>query len=312
MRIHPRLLSVTLALAGCSSDFAPYSSLDQLRILAIAAEPATPMAGEIATFSALTYAPVGESPTLHWSWCPVAAAASDNYACPLDQAAAELLFAPYLDASAGLPSLDLGYATTAALANPFPTQALANLCATGLASPILSRGLDCDGGYPITVVLDTNTASASLRAGFVLRLPASDPAEINHNPSLAGLQLASLPLLEPLSAVRIAPGATVDLRAGVPATAAELRSIPPSEGLPGQRLERLTMSWFASAGEVDKARTSFIDGVATLDEMASNRFTAPKVESWPGDGLVTIAAVLRDDRGGAGWLVRQVLLEQAP
>lgn len=307
-----RLSLALLAVTGCSDDFAPYSSLDQLRILAMAAEPATPAAGETATISALTYAPLGEIPALHWTWCPVPAAASDNYACPLDQTAAEQLFAPHLDAGAGLPGLDLGYAPTAALTNPFSTQALANLCAAGLASPAFARGFDCDGGYPITVVLDASTASARLRAGFVLRLPASLPAETNHNPFPAGLQLAGVPLTEPLTVVRLVPDEAVDLRAEIPAGVAELRSIPPSEGDPGQRPERLTTSWFASAGTIDKARTSFIDGVATLEEMSSNRFTAPKVQSWPSDGLVTLAVVLRDDRGGAGWLVRQVVLEQAP
>jgi hypothetical protein len=309
-----RLFGVLLALSGCSDDFAPYSDLDRLRILAVKADPATPLAGQAATLSALTFAPVGETIALHWTWCPVAANASDAYACPIDQATASQLFGAFLDSSIGadLPSLDLGSGAYASLANPFSTAGLAALCASGLQSPAFARGFDCEGGYPVTVVLDAATSSDTLRAGFVLRLPAGDVAEINHNPSPTGLRLGGVSLLDAPTLVRLAPGATVDLGLDVPAATPELRAIPPSEGPAGQRLERLTTSWFSSSGKIDKARTSFIDGVATLAEMSSNRFTAPAAEEWPAAGLVEFAVVVRDDRGGEGWLVRQVLLEMAP
>jgi hypothetical protein len=104
----------------------------------------------------------------------------------------------------------------------------------------------------------------------------------------------------------------VDLALELPPTTPELRAIPSSEGPPGQRLERLTTSWFSSSGKIDKARTSFIDGVATLAQMSSNRFTAPTAAEWPAGGLVEFAAVVRDDRGGEDWLVRQAVLEMSP
>jgi hypothetical protein len=164
----------------------------------------------------------------------------------------------------------------------------------------------------VTVVLDLQTSSASLRAGFVLRLPASATPEINRNPGLAGLHLAGALLDEPPAAIRVAAGETIDLAIDVAMDAAETRSIPPSEGAPGQRLERLTASWFADGGSIDSARTSFIDGVASLEELSRNRFTVPSAEQWPPGGLVELAVVLRDDRGGVGFLSRRALLEQAP
>ncbi|MBN2575803.1 MAG: hypothetical protein JXP73_14650 [Deltaproteobacteria bacterium] len=308
------LLAVLPALAGCSDDFAPYSLLDRLRILAVSAEPATPMPGEATTLSALTFAPGGETPLLRWSWCPVPATAGDAYACPLDESAANQIFAAYLEPSAApaLPSFDLGAAATAAFVNPFSAGALATLCAAGVASPLWAQSFDCDDGYPVTVVLDAATTSASLRAGFVLRLPTSATPESNNNPAPAGLTLGGIPLGAAPATVQVAPGATIELRADVPPDAAELRSIPPTEGAPGQRLERLTVSWFATSGKIDKARTSFIDGVASLGDMASNRFTAPAAEAWPAGGLVEFAAVVRDDRGGVGWIEGNVVLGQAP
>jgi hypothetical protein len=301
-----------LALVGCSDPFAPYSRLDRLRVMAMQAEPATPLPGEATMLSALTFAPAGETRVYHWTWCPVAAPAGGNYACPLDQVTADEVFAPYLDAGSALPSLDLGRVATATFVNPFPLATLASLCATGASSPIYTQGFDCEGGYPVTVVLDVETASASLRAGFVLRLPASATPEINRNPGLAGLRLAGALLDGPPAAIRVAAGETIDLTVDVAPDAVETRSIPASEGSPGQRLERLTASWFADGGSIDSARTSFIDGVASLVELSRNRFTVPSAAQWPAGGLVELAVVLRDDRGGVGWLSSRALLEQAP
>jgi hypothetical protein len=314
MRPLSALPAVLLALVGCSNDFAPYSQLDRLRILAIAAEPAMPLPGRTATLSALTFVPAGESAAYHWTWCPANAPASGDYVCPLTQAQAEQAFAVALDPGGNghLPALDLGTAATATFTNPFSPAALAGLCAAGLDSPVYAQSFDCEGGFPVTVVLDVATASASLRAGFVVRLPVGDAPELNQNPVPTGLQLAQVPLLDPPAPTTVSPGETIDLHVDIPAAAVETRSIPPSEGPPGQRLERLTASWFADSGKIDKARTAFIDGETTLAETASNRWTAPARTEWPPSGTLELAVVLRDDRGGVGWLVRQAILEQRP
>jgi hypothetical protein len=300
-----------LAWVACSNDFAPYSQLDRLRILGVASEPATPLPGESATLSALTFAPAQENTTYHWTWCPVTASASNGYACPVDQAMADQIFAGVLEPGSDLPSLDLGDAPTAVFANPFPLSALAALCSSGLSFQGFSQKFDCDEGFPISVVLDVATSTTWLRAGFVLRLPAADPPVINQNPGMLGLVLASIPL-EGAASIAVRPGQKVDLQANIPAESIEIRPIPPAEGPPGLRLERLTTSWFTDAGRIDKARTVFIDGTVSLDQMSHNLWTAPKVEDWPASGVVQFQVVLRDDRGGEGWLVRQVQLEQAP
>ena len=308
------ILTTILALAGCSDDFAPYSQLDRLRVLAIQAEPATPMPGQTTTLSALVFAPPGDSVATRWTWCPGPAPAAGNYACPLDQAQADQLFAPALDPSvaAALPSLELGTAATASLKNPFALTALASLCATGLGSLAYAQSFDCDGGFPLTVVLDVATARGSLRAGFVLRLPVGPTPELNQNPVLAGFELGGLPLAETPAPIVVAPEQTVDLRIDIPASASEIRSIPPAEGAPGQRPERLTVSWFADSGTIDVARTAYIPGQTSLDETSRNRWTAPAAGAWPPLGRVEFIAVLRDDRGGVGWLARQATVGQAP
>ena len=188
--------------SGCGDDFAPYSQLDRLRVLAIQAEPATPLPGETALLSALTFAPGGEPVAHHWSWCPAPAPAGKSYACPVDQATAAQVFAPYLDPALGLPSLDLGSAASASFANPFSAAGLAALCATGVASAAYAQGFDCEGGFPVTVVLDASTSAATLRAGFVLRLPVGTPPETNRNPLPTAITLAGQALAEPPLSIR--------------------------------------------------------------------------------------------------------------
>jgi hypothetical protein len=298
--------------SGCGDDFAPYSQLDRLRVLAIQAEPATPLPGATALLSALTFAPGGAPIVYRWGWCPATAPAETSYTCPLDDATAAQVFAPYLDPARGWPTLGLGGAATASFTNPFSVAGLAAMCAAGVDSPLYAQSVDCEGGFPVTVVLDVSTDAATLRAGFVLRLPATTPPELNQNPSPAALTLAGQVLSEAPPTIRVAPEQIVALVADIPPAAAELRAIPSFEGDPGQRLERLTASWFADGGRIDTARTAFIDGETTLAETGQNRWTAPAAAEWPADGLVHFAVVLRDDRGGAGWLARRVLLEMGP
>lgn len=306
-------LPLALLLAACGDNFTPYSKLDRLRVLAVAAEPPVPLPRQATTLSALVFSLPDEMLSYRWTWCPAQAPASEQYACALDHAGAAQLFAPFLDPAVPvLPALDLGSQPTAALVNPFSPAGLASLCATGLAGPGYAQQFDCDDGFPVTLVLDVATATQSLRAGFVVRLPVDETAVRNGNPSPLALALAGISLDNPSVPISVAPEQELELRAEVPAAAAELRPIPAFEGSPGQRLERLTVSWFADAGTLDADRTSFIEGKTSLVDASTNRWKAPPADAWPADGRIEFAAVVRDDRGGVGWLVRHAVLERAP
>lgn len=307
-------LLAALILSACSNDFAPYSRLDRLRLLAIQSEPATPLPGQGATLTALVFTPGSTPPSFHWTWCPVDAPASGGYACPIDQAGAQAALASALDSSAhGLvPSLDLGTMPSAVFTNPFSLSALSTLCRQGLDSPAYAQAFDCEGGFPVTLALDISTGTTSLRAGMVLRLPATDPPEINHNPTVLGLTIAGSEIPDAPGAVVVAAGTKSPLVADIPLNATEVRSVPASEGGVGQRLERLAVSWFSDLGSFDKDRTSFIDGVAPLEQASRNVWTAPAAESWPADGAAELAVVVRDDRGGVGWLRRNPALQETP
>jgi hypothetical protein len=287
-------------LLGCSDGFERYSKLSSLRVLGMRSDPAMPRAGASASLQALVYASPGQDITYHWTLCPVAAKAKDAYACPLAPEAAATVFGP------GLPAFDLGGASEAFLSHSLAPEALASLCARGIAAPGYADSVDCDLGFPMTVVLDVSSGGQSLRAAFSVYLPTSeDSLADNHNPGLVDMTVNGVPLGAVLGPV---PGAELAIATTVAGDAVESRPPFPFESGTNWRPERLTFSWFADAGSWNKDRTAFIDGETALADAAANRWTAPDVLP----AALTCAVVVRDDRGGVGWLVRKPSLGGQP
>jgi hypothetical protein len=287
-------------LVACSDGFDPYSELSSLRVLAVASQPAMPRPGVSAKLSALVYAPPGQDVTYRWSLCPVVAKAKDAYACPITPEAAAAVF------GGGLPVFELGSTPEVTLTHGLAPATLAGLCARGIAAAGYADSVDCDLGFPISVVLDVGSGDKSLRAGFVVYLPTSDDAGAdNHNPTILDLTADGVSVGEALAAL---PGAKLSVGAAVAADAVERRPAFPFESGTESRLERLTFSWFADTGSWNKDRTSFIDGETTLADASANPWTAPDVLP----GSATFAVVVRDDRGGVGWLQRKPSLGGQP
>jgi hypothetical protein len=299
------LASATLLFISCSNDFPAYSRLDRLRVLGVSADPPNPSTGQLCRLDALTFAPPDRPISFHWSFCPVLAEAKTGYTCPLTEASSGDLF------GASSP-FDLGTAETTSFINPFAADTLGNLCANGVDGDGYAAAVNCDQGYPVSILLDVATADDSLRAAFTVFLPASPEVEKNANPALLGLVLAGQALPDAPLVLSLPEGKAVDLSAQLSNEAIELRSIPPAEGAPGRRPERLTLSWFADAGSMDQDRTVFIDGETSIEAATRNRWTPPKQNEAPPGGLIHFATVVRDDRGGVGWLTRQLRLEVTP
>jgi hypothetical protein len=304
--MHKKALALApLLLAACSNDFAPYSKLDRLRVLAIRAEPPNPAPGERCELDALIFAPSGEPVSYRWGFCPVQAQAQDAYACPIDEALAQAILG-------SSPPFDLGTADTADFTNPFPASLLAQLCANGLRSGDRTLAIECNPDYRVTVTLDVATSGDSLQAAFTVNLPASDTPEINANPTVLGLSVDGTPLTDVPTLVPVQAGASVSVAAQLSADSVEQRMIPPAEGGSGVRKENLIFSWFADAGSLDKDRTVYLGGETGLDQAAQVRWTPPAAGEWPDQGLVNLAVVVRDDRGGVGWLSRRFQIGGSP
>lgn len=293
-------LVFSIFLGACSDGFEPYSELSSLRVLAVASQPAMPRAGVSASLRALVYAPPGQDVTYRWSLCPVVAKAKDRYACPITPEAAAAVF------GAGLPQPELGSMPEVTLTHGLAPATLAALCGRGIAATGYADSVDCDLGFPVTVVLDVSTGEQSLRAAFSVYWPTSDDASAdNHNPVIVDLNANGVPIGDALVA---SPAEELAVVAAVAADAVESRPAFPFESGTAARSERLTFSWFADTGSWNKDRTSFIDGETTLADAASNPWTAPDVLP----ASATFAVVVRDDRGGVGWLQRRPSLGGRP
>ena len=210
------IASAALTLLACSpSGFNTPTLLNKVRVLGIQAEPPQPALGESTTLRKLVYQPPpspdgGAANTMvtgyDWSWCPLPMSATDPSQCPIDQAAADQLFAGI----PGVPPLDLGHGDTATFTNPFPAAMLAPLCsgkfdgiptlaaaATQMGQLAASGALSFSckiAGFPITIQLTVHTitdnpqapAADELKANFTVYLRITDDPNIpsNNNPHL--------------------------------------------------------------------------------------------------------------------------------
>lgn len=93
MRGSPLPLALALlGLAGCAADFTPRSVLEDVRVLALVAEPPEVGPNEPVTITPKTYAP---GPfTARWTFCPFSLGASVGYACAAPACEVPLAAAP--------------------------------------------------------------------------------------------------------------------------------------------------------------------------------------------------------------------------
>ena len=338
-----------LALVGCSrSDFNTPTKLNKVRILAIQAEPPQPALGASTTLRALVYQPppadggTAEPLTYSWSWCPLATSSANGFACPIDQATADQLFAGI----PGVPPLDLGSDETASFTNPFPSALLASLCAgnTG-AIPALAAATQPDSGqttntssvfgcqiagFPITVTLVVHAPppTGDLPAVFNVFLPVNDNIAPNTNPVAGDIKVTVNDadyVLDQAGTQGITFNAKwpvgVDL---APSNSANSEPVPdPNDVLPNPdpnepayvswytehfTTEELSLNWYAEcgnfSGEFGGKATSYIPGNAqqTFDVATHNSWDIPKSDSCPGAYLDRIVVVVTDGRGGVGWV----------
>jgi hypothetical protein len=306
-------VSVALSSVGCGDDFDPYSRLNTFRVLALQSEPAAPGPGETAIFSAFLFRPADEPVTYAWSWCPFPGSPADGYPCLTSEAELTGIVGPGV-----VPPFDLGTGETATLTHTIPPQFLQQLCAGVPGAPARP---DCDGGFPVQLKVTVATPDDEITAIGRVRLrfdPATPP---NANPRLDGMVVVLDGTEVPVDAFdQPAPTVTVPrdretvIRVGLAPEAAEPYSGPNDDGQVVQMRERLTLSWFAESGGFDEDNTAFIDGLdppVLLDDARQTAWTPGKVKDYPGE-TSRIVVVIRDNRGGVGWVRGRVRLGAAP
>lgn len=278
----PGFVALALFAVACASEpGAPAFLVDRPRILAIRAEPPEVRPGELASYTVLAAGPEGEldATTAQWSPCTIP-----------------------------LPLTESGSVATACLSPIVPTaEGPAPRLATSsdacsrfgpIASPEVQRAREPDatGGYyqPMRLALLGELGfaferllcplpRASLRVAreYAQRYPP------NTNPSVA------LYVPQELRA-----GDEVELTAAWPAESEEPFVIldPGTLEIIAAR-ETMTVSWFTTAGTLERARTG----------TGSNRWRPPDTA-----GPVDLWAVLRDNRGGVSWAHVRATVKEAP
>lgn len=333
----PSLLAVaalTAALvgaAGCRPDFPPYNRVTGLRVLAIQSEPAAPITGETATFSALVVTPSSMPPpatiAYHWSWCPFAGIANDGYQCVVDEAQIDgFLMAAGMPA---LPAFDLGTAPTATFPNQIPPAVFAAVCQGGLPGQPEEFKLDCTAGFPIQITLTVATDTDTLTAVQNVKLRFDPVQPANLNPVVDGLQVlldvdagagGVLTVIPPLMPdpnapstlpVTLARDVDTPLRVTMDPAAAESYPGLDDNKNPATLTERLFLTWFVESGDTRDPRTSFFSGTTVFTDMLKNSWTPAKVKDYPADSA-RIYVVAHDNRGGASWRAGIVNLEPSP
>jgi hypothetical protein len=265
MRPHARPLRLALLLAAaCAEEFDPESYLDDLRVLALVADPLEVGPGETLAVSAVTHArpddPLAEEA---WTFCPLTVGATGGFAC----------LAPVCETEIG--------------SGPAVSLVPSDLAADCLAA---LGGLPAGAELPEVVesVVRHRARSASGQAReAVQRVPlwtAGPPPDPNLPPVLAGVEIGGLPAVAGALAATVAPGGSVPVLARVDPASVQTYL----DGSGRTLSESIVVFYYATAGRFDAERATGPDALV--------RFEATDLE--PGQVEAEVWAVARDLRGG--------------
>jgi hypothetical protein len=339
-----RLTLIAFLVAGCAGDVPSPTLVEDLRVLAVRAEPPEVLVdrdggGVQVAFQALVVDPRGPTMAWRWGFCPVESTQTcADFAARRAEAPAE--FQPVLDATrteqrAGQSAPDP--ATRALGVDPFPVAIPPDLFAYHLQT----SGLGLGNGSWVSAVLALEAGPETLQAQKRVVLNARDLSQwnpelaafgwqvcaaggptdgcvalaartANHNPEIASVEVARSKLADapfaPLDGpLAVAPGEVIRLR---PVLA------------PGAEEHYQTIESTLQANDlvvVDHTEEAVISWFATagkfgaeqttpqLTKTLDNTFTAPTTP--PADGRLSLYLVVRDQRGGVGWSTLDLLVQ---
>ncbi len=174
--------------------------------------------------------------------------------------------------------------------------------------------LDCKDGFPIRVSVRVTQGPAQQLGTTVVRLPIVAGAVSNANPVAGGLSVdlaAGTQALDDSGSVQVPRLEESLLHVAIDEAQAETYVGSGPDGGTATLRETLLFSWFAELGDLDNARTLFIDGANNLADESADKWKPPvtRVDARPTSRLIV---VVRDDRGGVGWTTATASLEPTP
>ena len=320
----PPLILAFLA-GACARNFPAENQLQGLRILAIRATPPWIASGGSSTLDALVYSPDPEI-QYEWSWCPLRGGSESRYACSMTAED----FQKQLTA-AGISGVEsnynLGTSASASFGYFGTTDTLTALC--------YSKMITCPTeGLSISIGLTVKSGGKTARAFKEIYLMLDSTSTANANPVLGEMRIGAVGTTEENAGTVPAGSATVTLSFGntyqffveVPTESAESYSqafsqavtqtvtqtaTPTAGGTYSRNVtETLTVSWYIEGGTTTVTQTSFNSAVTTtsLDTLGQNQWTLPSAGEFD-HSEIKIIPVIRDNRGGVGWLERTFLLK---
>ena len=331
MRALLALAAAALAVlgAGCDNDLPVASFIDKLRVLAVKAEPPEIAPGATAALSALAVEPAHpEGPTAPlsalWLACSIPPGVASPPPCGLD--------AGQLDGTQLPPACDGGASGSLCVLSTTLdaelTPAVGVLGADVSTELLVTVAIADTGAGAAACLLDTaqngglptepDHCVISIKRVTVrdpLRADADHPfAAPNTNPGLDRLDL-----LDDDGTVRslLAGDATVPAAGsdGTSRMLSTLRSEASAEQKPDGTFEALSLSWFTTGGKIDGGRSTFDPpGCTSQTDCAATPPVTSAETTWDAptattaqtqvdpDGRLRFWAVLRDDRGGVGWV----------
>lgn len=270
-------------LLGCQTvELSEEWQLDRLRLLAVRAEPAEPVPGDVVTFTSLSYVPGSAD----WSALWIACVEGDEDGCTFDEA----LMARLEDA--------------ASLTEEELAQLVADLQAAGLIGlePMFSPAWTVPGdaldglddaaaleGLAATVQVTLSTEADTELA--LRRVPVSRATTPNHNPDIGALEVDEVGVDASFAAARgEAYTLTARLDGGL-----ETYTYVTTGGVEEERTEEPEWRWYAEGGQLSRGGRGpdFGGDPEDFDEIT---WTAPDAA-----GEYLLHAVVLDGRGGMGW-----------
>lgn len=310
---HRLVLALALLSAGCAEEFEEYNQVTGFRVLGLASDKPALAPEESAIFSALV---TSSDVSYRWSWCPLSGGAQASFECSVTESELQ----SQLDETFGegmitVPPFDLGSGSTAELSYPLPRELIAGLCDFFLAGE-LPEGVpvpSCDGAFDMQIRLEASAGGETIVAVRDQAMLFDLERAANTNPALGAIFAtaenggSSVELSSEMPTL-LARETSYELRVDVTEEQAESYMGLDERGQPEAQRERLFLSWFREAGEMDKGRSSFIAGESGIDVLQENTWITPTLADYP-DSILRLYFVLRDNRGGLSWASREVELE---
>ena len=319
---------VVLLIAACGEPDAPFNSVERFRMLGIQAEPPALAEGELAELRALFYAPEGSEVSYKWSWCPLATSPKDGTECLVSEEDLADLVRAYLLETAGadaaaalpdvLPSFDLGEGPTARFVHAVPADLLRQICTQLISDdgiPSFTGIPSCDEKLDVVIRLELTAGGETLYGTKKLPLYIDGERADNENPVIDGLAVTeketgkAVPEVDGVLSLK--EKTHYRLLAELPPDVADTFLPLPTEERPNPIAvrESLFITWYVTGGETEFVRTTFFDGEIPLSELSENFWWIPAQERLPEDDLY-LYLVIQDERGGIGWLVRQLTVKE--